>query len=118
MNTFATSPVVEKQAQPAIVLDFNVGIVSKEVAVMPAELAKRLLIMLANNLSETSTSSIIDNLIDELRANRKDMSMAIKLATTFVQERELIANVLNGNWNAYSTVADSEEFKNNEVTIG
>lgn len=90
--------------------DFTTTVaIDQEVAIMPANLAKILLTGYANNLARVPKSRImrdhIDNLSQHLVGDNLPDFIAESLA--FVNERQLIDNILVGKWHAY-TVANAE----------
>lgn len=97
-----------------IVLDFTVNkaieslTAGQPLAVMPAELAKRLLRSYANTLQSRSVNSIIHDHINDL-SNCENMSQAVEVSLEFIQERELIQNVQYGNWDAYEVKSIGDE---------
>lgn len=90
-----------------IVLDFTVNksieqlTVNQPLAVMPAELAKRLLQMYAENLVRTSSSNIIRNFKATINVEGT-VEQSVDAALTYIQERELVNNVMQGNWDVYT----------------
>jgi len=89
-----------------IVLDFtnnksiNGLLAGQPVAVLPAELAKKLLVDYANKLATTSLYNIIEEHVDNLRGSKDHQDMMEK-SISFIQERELIQNCSAKNWSAY-----------------
>lgn len=75
------------------------------VAIMPAELAKKLLKMYADRLVSAKANAIIDNHIANLHeaSENGDLNGAIEMSISWIQERDLINNVSAGNWDVYST---------------
>ena len=100
--------------QKNITLDFtaNKAIESltagQPLALLPAELAKKLLKLYATQLNKTSAREIITNHISNLRDivnedNVEDkLSKAIVASIEWIQERDLITNVLANNLDAYA----------------
>lgn len=92
---------------PNIILDFtaNKAIESltagQPLAIMPAELTKRLLKHYASSLVHASDTDIIMRHIDTLRAC-KDVDEAVETSITFIQERDLIKNVIAEQWDIYA----------------
>ena len=90
-----------------VVLDFtsnksiNGMLAGQPVAIMPAELAKKLLADYATKLSKTTLSSIIEEHVSELRESKNHQDMMVK-SIEFIQERELIQNCATKNWEAYT----------------
>lgn len=72
----------------------------QELAVMPANLAKRLLKNYVDQLVNSSTRSILNDHAEEIR-NCGSIEKAVQLSVEFVAERTLIANIENGDWDAY-----------------
>jgi hypothetical protein len=80
--------------------------VAGEVAVMSADLAKKLLKFYANSLSDTTSDKIIFAHMDKMRAittSNTDFPLleAAKLSLEFYNERMLIDNICRENWDAY-----------------
>lgn len=104
MSKYTTQiPVATKK----IVLDFTNVETDQETAIMPAWLAKQLLIGLA--LEPASARSIIGSHVDSLRdvmGQEEALKKAVELSIQFVQMRQLIANVQAANWDAY-TIPDA-----------
>jgi arginine repressor len=105
-----------------ITLDFtkqstiNAAIEQQPVAVMPATLAQKLLRLYATKMKSSRASDIINNLIGDLRtcAEHQDVDMAKSAVLSWAAERELINNIEEENWEAYTVTtrtvhADSEE---------
>lgn len=96
-----------------VTLDFTIiqQDTQQPVAVMPAELAKKLLKMYARGLVNASPRDIILPIIDELQGiiNGKEpkdntkVQEAVQACMQFVAERQLIDDCAHENWNAYST---------------
>jgi predicted transcriptional regulator len=84
--------------------DFTAG---QPVAVMPAELAKRALKALSANLSQLSETGIIRHFRDSL-SECTTVQQSVECAINYIQERELIANIVAGNWDAYKQVEREE----------
>ena len=99
-----------------IVLDFTTNKSIEEmtagqpVAVMPAELAKRALMALAQNMVKATWQGIVQEHIDRLD-DCKSLKDATKLSIEFVQERQLIENLLNERWDVYNV--DNDQASNN-----
>ena len=79
----------------------------QEVAIMPANLAKKLLVLYAQHLSSTTTRRVIQDHISilEARAADSDLQGALVASLEFVAERDLISNVASENWSAYEVKA-------------
>ena len=104
--------------QKNITLDFtaNKAIESltagQPLALLPAELAKKLLKLYATQLNKTSAREIITNHISNLRDivnedNVEDkLSKAIVASIEWIQERDLISNVVAENWDVYTVNTD------------
>lgn len=92
-----------------ITLDFTASnsvanlAVDQPVAIMPAELAKKLLKMYASKLAASNNHHIIQTQIDILKDYRDnaDLNGAINASLSWVIKRELIQNISNENWDAY-----------------
>jgi hypothetical protein len=107
-TTFKTTTIMSKYttqtpvATKKIVLDFTNVETDQETAIMPAWLAKQLLIGLA--LEPASARSIVGSHIDSLRevmGQEEAIQKAVELSIHFVQMRQLIKNVQSQNWDAY-----------------
>lgn len=88
-----------------IVADYSL-VEGQEIALMPANLAKKLLKMFADKLVNASASEIISQHMDDLRsvmrgASDYKLEDAIALSQEFVNERTLVANIQAENWDAY-----------------
>lgn len=87
-----------------IVLDFTRtpegGFMEQPVAIMPAELAKRLLIDYVANLQKASVANIRDQYMLEINGCQS-VDQLIHASLAFVQERELINYVLKQNWEPF-----------------
>lgn len=77
---------------------------NQPMAVMSAELAKRLLKRYADSLVDATPEGIIRDHIDVLTsyANDNDLNGAIGASLGWMKERDLIDNVSKGNWNVYA----------------
>lgn len=90
-----------------IVLDFTKNqaieslVVNQPVAVLPAELAKKLLKDYARRLTRVRLDEIKEELIASINAG-ENMDNLMQTSIQFVQEHELIQNVVAENWDAYS----------------
>lgn len=96
-----------------VTLDFTIiqQDTQQPVAVMPAELAKKLLKMYAKGLYKAAPRDIILPIIDELQGiiNDKEghsVERAVQACMQFVAERQLIDDCSKENWNAYSTIPE------------
>lgn len=96
-----------------IVLDFSTSksvgnvIAHEPLAIMPSELARKLLRIYAESLGETSAYKIIERHIEKLEECKHgagNITKALEVSLNWVRERELIQNIQNENWDAYSTV--------------
>jgi len=94
-----------------VVLDFTqINSPEQDVAMMPANLAKKLLRDYSKQLVAASPYDIVEGLINDLKdcyslSNPKEVvTGAIQRASEFVQERQLINNIVAENWNAYEVV--------------
>lgn len=83
-------------------------VVDQPVAVMPAELAKKLLQMYAERLRYASETEIIRDHIKTLEkfATANDLEGAMSASLSWLTERELINNIAQGNWDAYKAVVE------------
>jgi hypothetical protein len=103
-----------KHAHSNVVLDFTTNksmdglLAGQPVAILPAELAKKLLADYANKLTTTSLNNIIEEHVDNLRSSKDHQDMMEK-SISFIQERELIQNCSAKNWSAYE-VDNSNNF--------
>jgi hypothetical protein len=93
-----------------VTLDFTIiqQDTQQPIALMPAELAKKLLKMYAKGLVNASPRDIILPIIDELQGiinDKEDKSVdrAVQACMQFVAERQLIDDCSKENWNVYST---------------
>lgn len=106
----------KNQTAPNVVLDFGLNqsldalLAGQPMALMPAELAKKLLKNYADNLRSASAERIIGNHITTLRekASSDDLEGAINASISWVQERDLINNVTLGNWDVYEVKPEAE----------
>ena len=97
-----------------ITLDFTAGkslnniATEQPLAIMPAVLAQKLLSMYAEKMYYSSADAIISRHADDLKqyANANDLDGAIQASLSWVMERELIANIQSGNWDAYAVAED------------
>ncbi len=93
-----------------ITLDFTAknameSLTSKqELAIMPAELAKKLLKEYAKKLCQASAFEIIKPLLTaiEIAYTNNSVEDAINTCAHFIQERSLIDNCATGNWDAFN----------------
>jgi hypothetical protein len=92
---------------PNVVYDFTQNN-SQPLAIMSATLAKRLLTIMSHRLVGASTSTIIDDFVEQLlqlqrleQAGDATIQDVINAALMFVEERNLIDNIVAENWNAY-----------------
>lgn len=86
-----------------VVLDFTTAqqpVNNQDLAIMPADLAKRLLRLMAKHLNTTAISFIVEEHVDVLRAC-STMEEVLTVSGNFIQERVLIENVISENWDAY-----------------
>jgi len=97
----------QKHAHSNVVLDFTTNksidglLAGQPVAILPAELAKKLLADYANKLTTTSLNNIIEEHVDNLRSSKTHQDIMEK-SISFIQERELIQNCSAKNWDAYA----------------
>lgn len=82
---------------------------NQELALMPAELAQKLLRIYTRNLQTARASDIINNLIGDLRtcAEKQDIGLAVNTAFSWIAERELINNIKEENWDAYKVQGET-----------
>lgn len=78
---------------------------AQPLAIMPADLAQKLLRVYANSLRVSNHESIIEKHIADLNKT-KNMDEAIEVSLNFVEERVLIQNVSNEVWDAYEVKED------------
>lgn len=92
-----------------IVLDFSGNksmdtmLAGQPLAIMPAELAKKLLKIYANTFIRADAADIINDHITDLHiaAAEKDLNTAMKISFEWLQERDLIKHILCDDWDAY-----------------
>lgn len=93
--------------QQNIVLDFTVTksvdslLAKQELALMPADIAKMALMALAEKLQYSKGREIMKEFIKQLESVEDAVDKGEMVALQWVQERALIANVLQQNWDAY-----------------
>lgn len=81
------------------------GVVNNQpIAILPAELAQRVLKVYAESLMTTLSRSIIDKHISNLK-EADNVTEALEISLEFIQERELVQNVLQAKWDAYEVKA-------------
>lgn len=93
-----------------VTLDFTVNkamdfaVENQELAVMPANLAKKLLRDYAQNITLASNFSIISPLALALSssANNGTVKDAVQLCVEFIQERSLIEACANEDWEKFT----------------
>jgi hypothetical protein len=98
--------------QNKTVLDFTtIDSPAQDVAIMPANLAKKLLQDYATKLKRATSAEVIRPLISELEGSintthsfKTEVDNAIAICINFVQERQLVENVLAENWGAYTPI--------------
>jgi len=83
-----------------VTLDFTSSNRTEEIAMMPANLAKKLLKDFAKRLKMASKEEIINEHCTELQKS-KTVKEAVELSTDWANERYLIEEVSNENWNAF-----------------
>jgi hypothetical protein len=93
----------------------NATLENQPVAVMPVELAQKLLRMYATKLSSSNNGDIIDKHIATLidLRNNRDLDGAIKASLLWIAERELIQNVQHENWDAYAVALEGAVMPDN-----
>lgn len=94
---------------PNVVFDFtrpDLGQV--DVAIMPAGLAKKLLKLAAATSSSTITSDLMETQVNHLRVltYMGQYDEFVKANLDFVLERQLMNNIENEKWDAYTIKAD------------
>jgi len=92
-----------------VVLDFTqINSPEQDVAMMPANLAKKLLKDYAEKLTRASGRDILNHHMAELEgilhSDGDVLAKGIQCSIEFVQERQLINNIVAENWNAYEVV--------------
>lgn len=99
-----------------VVLDFTQINSRQEVAMMPANLAKKLLKEYAQRLTHVGVRVIVQKHIDELikASNEQGMTEVLTITTEFLQERQLIEHISNDNWGAYAMINGPCELPNME----
>ena len=93
-----------------ITLDFSGNksmdamLAGQPLAIMPAELAKKLLKIYANTLMKADATDIINDHITDLHmaAVEKDLNTAMRISLDWMQERYLIEHVMSDNWDIYA----------------
>jgi hypothetical protein len=105
--------------QKNITLDFTANkavenlTAGQPLAIMPAELAKKLLMLYATELRKSTAYNIVSAHISNLRrimdASNDVLSEAIVCSINWIQERDLIDNVVAENWDAYTVVRTDPE---------
>jgi hypothetical protein len=93
-----------------ITLDFTAekavdgAIAGQPLAIMPAELAKKLLKDYAKKLVSASSSDIIKPLMEEIEIAYRHGTVndAVLACAQFIQERTLIDNCAKENWDAFA----------------
>lgn len=81
---------------------------NQPLAVMPAELAKKLLINYADQLRAYTTEEIINRHISRLQ-EAKTLDDAIQISLSWINERDLVKNVAHRNWDVYTVPETTEE---------
>lgn len=87
-----------------VVFDFTKsGQPSPDVAIMPAALAKQLLQDFAASLLNVKAIAIMDWHLENLGVIKQqhDFDAFVKASQDFLDERTLINNIKNGNWDVY-----------------
>jgi hypothetical protein len=91
-----------------ITLDFTANKAMESVtanqplAIMPAELAKKLLKDYAKRLVNTSAEDIIDAFKADINPTLDSIPDVMNKAASFIQERMLIENCAQENWDAFA----------------
>ena len=100
--------------QPNITLDFTAknaveGVMStQELAIMPANLAKKLLKQYAQGLVRTSSYDIIRSFKDSIHNEKDSIESVMCKCADFIQERSLIENCSKENWEVFSVIPTEE----------
>lgn len=83
---------------------------NQPLAIMPAELAKRLLVDYAKKLQRASAHDIIITLISGLQDAdlSNSVSDAVEECALFIQERSLIDNCAKENWGAFTVPTEDK----------
>lgn len=90
---------------------------NQDMALMPASLAKELLIMLEGQLRGATTSEIIGNQCDALR-KCKTVEESVEVSIAYANKRMLISNIEKGNFDFYKIEKPSEaEIKATESLV-
>ena len=84
-----------------VTFDFSAAVNNQELAVMPANLAQKLLKEWADRLSSSTHEEILNEHIGDLQKTHS-MAKVIELSRDFANERELIMNISQRNWDAYA----------------
>lgn len=95
-----------------ITLDFtaekavNGAVAGQPLAIMPAELAKKLLKDYSTKLVSASSSDIIKPLMEdiEIAYRHGTVEQAVLACAQFIQERTLIENCSRENWDAFAVI--------------
>ena len=101
-----------------VVLDFTLN-KPQPTALMPASLAQKLLQDYASKLQSAHAEDILVPLIEELTditynttdkpSSAKRIENAVTACQNFINERELITNIVAGNWSAYQLLTEEQE---------
>jgi len=86
----------------------NGAIAGQPLAIMPAELAKKLLKDYAKKLVSASSSEIIEPLMHaiEISYRHGTVNDAVLTCAHFIQERTLIDNCATENWDAFAVKSE------------
>lgn len=86
----------------------NGAIAGQPLAIMPAELAKKLLKDYATKLVSASDSDIIKPLMEdiEIAYRHGTVNDAVLVCAQFIQERTLIDNCAKENWNVFAVKSE------------
>jgi len=90
-----------------VIYDFSVVNTKQDLAIMPVVLAKKLLQIYAKKLKNATAEYIIKEHVYALNACTS-LDEAVDASLCFVQERELIDNITENNWNAYAIVTEPQ----------
>ena len=109
---------MNQNSNQTVVLDFTLN-KPQPTALMPAALAQKLLQDYAQKLQSAHAEQIIGALIEELNvaaysfnnqpSSAERVEQAVTACQNFINERELITNVVAGNWGAYQVLTEEQE---------
>ena len=109
------------KGRPNIVLDFTVNqsianlTAGQPLAIMPAELSKKLLTVYAENLISVKPSVVIEEHILLLKeaAATDNLDWAVNLSIGWLQERDLIQNIRDQKWDLYDITKQQVQMEQN-----